>query len=95
MLLDQRNCSISPCRIKFSGRPIYANYFSASNFLFYFLIRQVLNVVTYRLKNDFNFLMKRKVFPIFFNLPVRITAPYVDIINVQDFDNKFAKIEAI
>ena len=35
--------------------------------------------------------MKRKVFPLFFNLPVRITAPYVDIINVQDFDNKFAK----
>ena len=79
---------ISPCGIKSSG--IYANYFSASNFLFYFLIRQLLNVVTYRFKNDFNFLMKRKVFPLFFNLPVRITAPYVDIINVQ----QICKIEA-
>ena len=27
---------------------------------------------------------------LFFNLPVGITAPYVDITNVQDFDNKFA-----
>ena len=35
--------------------------------------------------------MKRKVFPLFFNLPVRITVQYVDIINVQDFDNKFAR----
>ena len=28
---------------------------------------------------------------IIFNLPVGITAPYVDIINVQDFDNTFAR----
>ena len=35
--------------------------------------------------------MKRKIVHLFFNLPVGITAPYIDNINVQDFDNKFAR----
>ena len=39
---------ISPCGIKSSG--IYANYFNASDFLFYFFICQLINVVIYRLK---------------------------------------------
>ena len=40
---------ISPCGIKSSG--IYANYFNASNFLFYIFIYELINVVIYRLKN--------------------------------------------
>ena len=35
--------------------------------------------------------MKRKIVPFFVNPPVGLTAPYIDIINVQDFDNKFAR----